>query len=829
MRARRLVLHLRRRGLPHLQALGLDRDGRLRDGRPERAPSTSATTPRSARASRSGAASSAIAQLRYGIPDIRPFWEDDLRFLSSSDESPAQLAARVRRGRTPPRRSSRRAWPRPARSSGSIRRGVADEDGNLGLFRVGRVLEAGEAPERRPAAALSRRRGGGRAAPDRLRRLELRRRRQGRRRAAGRDAAERPDARAAQAARRGLRGDDPRRGRARPRQPTTAGSCVLDDGPEPGTPLADVLPLVDDVLDLELDPEPARPALGLRRRARGRRALRRRAGAAAGIRSQTAVTGRRAEVVQVEVEDLEGCPRYIGRLFQDVTIGPSPAWLKARLVAAGMRPISNVVDVTNYVMLALGNPLHAFDLDQLARAASSSAGPREGEKIRTLDGEERTLEPDRPGDRRRVERRSRSPGSWAARRREVDESDDERPARGRELRAGRDPPQLRAPRPAHGRLEPLGEGRRPAPRRARRRPRDAADRRARRRDARPARPTCAAELPERPVVRCRPERANELIGLELADKEQQRILDRPRLRASRRTGTSRVPTWRARDVTREVDVVEEVARFQLDEIPFTLPAATHAVRTLTREQRLRRRVEDALVGAGCSETYTHEPVGPTSTRTRCACRAAHLRPGRAPHDAARRPRRHRGAATPTWATRASRCSSSPASTCRRPTRARGALARRAGSSDGGFADGEGGRRDALRGAEGRADLRAHAAAVPPSRQGGRVRRAAGSASSTRRGSRASGARSSSTWRRCSPRVPERLVYEDVITFPAVRQDLAFRRRRTSPPRSSPQQRERRPARSCARCARSTSTAASRSARAASRSPSRSPSSRPSGR
>ena len=67
------------------------------------------------------------------------------------------------------------------------------------------------------------------------------------------------------------------------------------------------------------------------------------------------------EPLHVSVEDFEGCPRYVGRLFRDVR-SPSPPWLKARLTGAGMRPISNVVDITNYVMLALGNPLHAFDL-----------------------------------------------------------------------------------------------------------------------------------------------------------------------------------------------------------------------------------------------------------------------------------------------------------------------------------------------------------------------------------------------------------------------------------------------------------------------------------
>src|SRR6185312_8434343 len=98
------------------------------------------------------------------------------------------------------------------------------------------------------------------------------------------------------------------------------------------------------------------------------------------------------EPVDVRIEDLEGCPRYIGRLFRDVEIGPSPPWMRARLTAAGMRPISNVVDVTNYVMLALGNPLHAFDLKTLAGGQIVVRRAAPGEAIRTLDGVDRKLE-----------------------------------------------------------------------------------------------------------------------------------------------------------------------------------------------------------------------------------------------------------------------------------------------------------------------------------------------------------------------------------------------------------------------------------------------------
>ena len=83
--------------------------------------------------------------------------------------------------------------------------------------------------------------------------------------------------------------------------------------------------------------------------------------------------GRGGARITVECPDL--CPRFTARVFEDVKIGPSPPWLKARLMAAGQRPISNVVDITNYVMLLTGQPLHAFDLDRVAgRAAHRPPG-----------------------------------------------------------------------------------------------------------------------------------------------------------------------------------------------------------------------------------------------------------------------------------------------------------------------------------------------------------------------------------------------------------------------------------------------------------------------
>jgi phenylalanyl-tRNA synthetase beta chain len=106
-----------------------------------------------------------------------------------------------------------------------------------------------------------------------------------------------------------------------------------------------------------------------------------------------AAAGTPDESVDVRIEDPDLCPRYCAQVF-DVTIGPSPKWLADRLTAAGVRPISNIVDVTNYVMLEIGQPMHAFDLEQLAGRALVIRRARKGERVRTLDGIDRPLETD---------------------------------------------------------------------------------------------------------------------------------------------------------------------------------------------------------------------------------------------------------------------------------------------------------------------------------------------------------------------------------------------------------------------------------------------------
>ncbi|PKN80044.1 MAG: phenylalanine--tRNA ligase subunit beta [Chloroflexi bacterium HGW-Chloroflexi-9] len=103
--------------------------------------------------------------------------------------------------------------------------------------------------------------------------------------------------------------------------------------------------------------------------------------------------GPASEAVSVRIDDPDLCWRYVAMVIEGVTVGPSPEWLQDRLRAAGQRPISNVVDVTNYVMLELGQPLHAFDLDTVQGEVGVRLA-RAGETLRTLDGQDRTLAPD---------------------------------------------------------------------------------------------------------------------------------------------------------------------------------------------------------------------------------------------------------------------------------------------------------------------------------------------------------------------------------------------------------------------------------------------------
>src|SRR5581483_10128729 len=163
-----------------------------------------------------------------------------------------------------------------------------------------------------------------------------------------------------------------------------AGIMVLEpDGLVPGTPLETVLPIATDVLELEITSN--RPdCLGVYGVARETHAATGAPLANPPWSKDPGTSDADPPGITITVEDSELCPRFTARVFEDVKIGPSPPWLKARLMAAGQRPISNVVDITNYVMLLTGQPMHAFDLDRIAGAQLTVRRAREQEQIETL-------------------------------------------------------------------------------------------------------------------------------------------------------------------------------------------------------------------------------------------------------------------------------------------------------------------------------------------------------------------------------------------------------------------------------------------------------------
>jgi phenylalanyl-tRNA synthetase beta chain len=481
-----------------------------------------------------------------------------------------------------------------AEVEGIEHRGVPDDDGNLGLFRVGRVLEAGKHPNADrlqlcqvdvgegaprqivcgawnfgagatvavalPGAVLP---GGMRLEPTKLR-GEL---------SNGMILAE----------------DEVELGTDH------SGIMVLPDEWEPGSLLADKLALTEDILLVESTGN--RPDLlsiyGLAREI-----------AALYDLELAGPPGRDPEKsgderLDIRIEDFAGCPRYIGRLFRDVKVGPSPPWLRARLSDAGVRPISNVVDVTNYAMLALGNPLHAFDYTTLAEGRIIVRRAHEGEELRTLDGENRKLEPEdlMIAD---AERSIALAGIMGGEETEITEQTTDVLLEAANFDAYtifRTSERLRLRTEGSNRWE-KGVDPYLAPQAA----------------------ALATELivgltgarwvgdadvhdalPERPVIDYRPVRADNVIGIPTPAAKQHGILQR--LGFDVEGEQVLTPTWRARDVTREVDVVEEIARFRLEDVPFTYPLRRAMFGRLTRNQRFRRRVEDVLVGLGFSEVY----------------------------------------------------------------------------------------------------------------------------------------------------------------------------------------------------------------------------------
>jgi phenylalanyl-tRNA synthetase beta chain len=376
------------------------------------------------------------------------------------------------------------------------------------------------------------------------------------------------------------------------------GILVLSADAELGTDVREVLGLDDVVFDLSITPN--RPdAMGVIGVARE---LAAHFGLPLDVPSpDPGPTVADLDGATVVVDAPDRCPRFVA-MVASVTMGPSPDWMQRRLVLAGMRPISNVVDVTNYVMLERCRPLHAFDLDRLAGRGIVVRLAEPGERMTTLDGVERTFTGDDLliCDAERVAQGIAGVMGGAAA--EVSDATTSillesayfepsgiaktskrlglRSEASARFERGVDPNDVAAG--AARAMELFGEV------------------------------AGAQRLPgvidvypqpiERPHITVRTARINQLLGLSLADAEVEALL--APLGIELANGAATVPTWRP-DVEREIDVVEEIARrVGLHRIPRSVPSSPAKVGGLSLRQRERRLVADVLVGAGYDESYT---------------------------------------------------------------------------------------------------------------------------------------------------------------------------------------------------------------------------------
>ncbi len=394
-----------------------------------------------------------------------------------------------------------------------------------------------------------------------------------------------------------------------------SGLMLLDKELEIGTPLNEVFPIGDHVLELEIT--------GNRPDCLGVLGVAVEASTAMGVDMidmgpydvEPNTDGAVTDHVAVEVEAADLCPRYMARAFVDVTVGDSPLWLKAWLARAGMRSINNIVDVTNYVMLLTGQPLHAFDTDKLRGSKIVVRRAREDEQVTTLDDVTRTLTPDTLviAD---AEQTAVIAGIMGAADVEVtadttrivleaasfDGHSIQRSSRELGLRSesssrfekGLDPysPSVAMGFASRMLVEICGASLVPG--------------------------TIDVQAPDgldpAPTFEMDADLPSRILGIDIDDADVQQTLTRLGFGAMRgaRGWAITVPHARMYDVTRPIDVVEELGRFRLEQIPSELPPIRTGGAVLTRLQRLRRLLEDTSAGLGLNEVVTYGLVGPGS-------------------------------------------------------------------------------------------------------------------------------------------------------------------------------------------------------------------------
>jgi len=396
---------------------------------------------------------------------------------------------------------------------------------------------------------------------------------------------------------------------------STDGIMILPAHAPSGTPLADFLNIRDTLLEVSLTPNRG-DCLSMIGIAREVAAL---TGRALHVPTPELREGRVSveAFVRISVRDPDLCPRYSARLITDVEIGPSPFWLRTRLERAGVRAINNVVDVTNYVMLEYGQPLHAFDYDLLEGGEIVVKRAASGERFVTLDGGERQLGNDtlmicdaaRPiaiggimGGLNSEIRESTSRvllesayftpvgirGTSTALGLQTESS--------YRFERGVDPEGvLAASRRAASLIAELAAG-----------------------EVAQGVIDCYPVPVPRPEITVRLPRSNALLGLQLEQEEVQDILQRLNIEIKEYRGdTWKVvpPSYRG-DISREIDLVEEIGRLHgYDRIPIETPQMSILPGQQSRGAALINLVTDTLIGLGFCEVITYSFISPHSLQS----------------------------------------------------------------------------------------------------------------------------------------------------------------------------------------------------------------------
>lgn len=388
--------------------------------------------------------------------------------------------------------------------------------------------------------------------------------------------------------------------------PKSTGILELPEAWEAGELLADRLPISDYILEVEVTPN--RPdCLSIR-------GLAREIAAITGEEFEEDLTitypcgpRRVEEDIAVEVWDPDLCPRYAARVVRGVTVTESPPWLKARIMHAGMRPVNNVVDITNYVMWAVGQPMHAFDLDTVRGRKVIARRARDGEPIRTLDGVDRVLTSDMLviAD---AEQPSVIAGIMGSLDSEITDATTNILLEAANFHGGSI---MRTSSALGLRSESSTRFEKGLDPNLVTQALDMA--------CQMIQEICGGEVSAGTIdvkagewkpweLKLRPSRVEAVLGAVLEPDEIEAILGRLGcnvLDGGEDALRVLVPTFR-RDLEREIDLIEEVARIHgLDQLPSTIPGREQGRGGLTSAQLTLRRIEDILTGCGLDQVITY--------------------------------------------------------------------------------------------------------------------------------------------------------------------------------------------------------------------------------